>query len=71
MEEDDTEPYPAILASWIGDKKEEQTRGSVVVSMPTWHAGDLGSIPGTGMLYFRCKNLVLNTRDCVSLVSLG
>ena len=40
--------------------------GSVVVSTPAWHAADLGLIPGTGMLYVRCKNLVLNTRDCVS-----
>ena len=35
--------------------------------MPTWHAGDLGSIPGPGMLSFRFKNLALNSRDCVSL----
>ena len=42
-------------------------RGSVVVSTPAWHAGDLGSIPAPGMLYFRCKNLALNIRDCVSL----
>ena len=36
----------------------------VVVSRHAWHAGDLGSIPGPGMLYFRCKNLVLYVRDC-------
>ena len=39
----------------------------VVVSTPTRHAGYLGSIPGPGMLYFRCKNVSLNLRDCVSL----
>ena len=44
--------------------------GAVVyaeVITPYWHAGDLGSIPGLGMLYFRCKNLALHIRDCVSL----
>ena len=30
------------------------------------HAGDLGSIPGPNMLYFRCKNLALKIRDCIS-----
>ena len=35
--------------------------------MPGIWAGDLGSIPGPGMLYFRCKNLALNNRGCVSL----
>ena len=44
-----------------------ERRGSVVVITPAWHAGDLGSIPGPGMLYFRCKKLALNIRDCVSL----
>ena len=38
-------------------------RQSVVVSMPARHAGDLGSIPGLAMLYFRCINLALNIRD--------
>ena len=28
-----------------------ERRGSVVDSMPAWHAGDLGSILGPGMLY--------------------
>ena len=44
-----------------------QRRGSVVVSTPAWHAGDLGTISGPVMVYFRCKNLALNIRDCVSL----
>ena len=38
-----------------------------MVSMPAWHAGDLGSIPGPGMFYFRCKNLALNIRDCETI----
>ena len=41
-------------------------RRIAVVSAPAWHAGDLGSIPGPGMLCFRCKNLALNIIDCVS-----
>ena len=28
-----------------------ERRASAVVSTPAWHAGDLGSIPGPGMLY--------------------
>ena len=39
----------------------------VVLSTPAWHAGNLGSIPGPGILYFKCKNLALNVRDCASL----
>ena len=39
----------------------------IMVSKPAWHAGDLGSIPGQGMLCYRCKNLVPNITDCVSL----
>ena len=35
----------------------------VVVSMPAWHAGDLGMIPAPGMLYFSCKNLALCLSD--------
>ena len=27
-----------------------------VVSQPAWHAGDLDSISGPGVLHFRCKN---------------
>ena len=42
-------------------------RCSLVPSMLAWHASDLGSIPGPGMLYFRCKTLALNIRDCLSL----
>ena len=38
-----------------------------MVSTLAWHAGDLVSMPGQGMLYFRCKNLALNIRDCVCL----
>ena len=38
-----------------------------MVSTSAWNAGDLGSIPGPGMIHFRCKNLALNIRDCVSL----
>ena len=45
------------------------TRGAdrIVVSTTTstWH-GVQGSIPGPRMLYFRCKNLALNIRDCIS-----
>ena len=40
---------------------------SVVFSTPAWHAGDLGSIPGPGMLYFRFQNIALNIRDSASL----
>ena len=44
----------------------------VVVSTSAWHAGDLSSIPGPGMLYFMYKNLALNIRDCLYLkVSFG
>ena len=53
-----------VEASW---KLLSERRGSVVVSTPAWHAGDLGSIPGPGMLYFRCNNLALNIIDYVSL----
>ena len=40
-------------------------------STPAWQTGDLGSILGSTLqqLYFttfRCKNLALNIRDCVS-----
>ena len=38
-----------------------------MVSKPAWHACDLGSILGPGMLYFRHKNLDLYIRDCESL----
>ena len=38
-----------------------------MLSTPAWHAGDLGSIPGPDMLYFRRKNLALNIRDCAYL----
>ena len=31
------------------------------------HAGDLGAIPGPGMLHVSCKNMALNIRDCMSL----
>ena len=48
-----------------------ERRGGVVVSMPAWHAGNLDSIPGPGMSYFRCKNLALNIRDCESLPAMG
>ena len=44
-----------------------ERRGSVLVSTPACHAGDLGLIPVHGMLYFRCKNLALNIRDCIYL----
>ena len=46
-------------------------RFSVVVGTPAWHAGDLGLIPGQGRLYFMCKNLALNIRDCASLCLSG
>ena len=42
-------------------------RGSVVVRIPGWHADDLASIAGPGLLYVRCKNMALNIRDCVNL----
>ena len=42
-------------------------RGSVVVSASAWHADGPGSIPGPGMFHYRCKNLALNIRDCLSL----
>ena len=48
-----------------------QRRGSAVVRTSAWHAVVLGSIPGPGMLYFCCKNLALDIRDCVSLVGRG
>ena len=35
-------------------------RGGVVVSRPAWHATDLGSIPGPGMLEFRCKTVTIS-----------
>ena len=41
--------------------------GNVVVSTPAWNVGDLGSIPGPGILYYRCKNLAPYIRYCVSL----
>ena len=43
----------------------------MVVSTSVCHAVDLGSMPGPDMLYFRCKNLALNIRDCVTLVRRG
>ena len=39
-----------------------------MVSTTAWHVVFRGSILGPGMLYFRCKNLALDIRDCVSLV---
>ena len=43
-----------------------------MVSTPASHGGDLGSIPGPGMLYVRYKNLALNIRDlCIDSVSFG
>ena len=40
-------------------------------STSAWHATIRGSIPGPGMIYFRCINLVLSIRDCVFLVGRG
>ena len=37
----------------------------VVFSPHAWHAGDLGSISGTGVLHVICKNLALNNIDCL------
>ena len=54
--------------------KWEYPRGlltSAVVSTPAWHSVVRGSILGPAMLYFRCKNLALNIRECVSLVGHG
>ena len=49
----------------------EQVRcGIIVMCTPAWRTGDLCSIPGPGMLYFRCKNLALNM-DCVYLCLSG
>ena len=48
-----------VISHW------NERRSSVVVSTPAWHAGDLGSIPGPDILYFRCKNLTLNISDRV------
>ena len=53
----------AASHAWVTNER----RGGVVVSTPAWHAGDLGSIPGRGMLNFRFKNLALNIGHCVSL----
>ena len=46
-----------------------RTRSSVGVGVPVWNAGDLGSIPGPGMLYFWYNNLalLLSTLDIVYL----
>ena len=41
-------------------------RGGVVVSMPAWHAGDLGSIPGPGMFILGVKTW-LSTLEIVNL----
>ena len=42
--------------------------GSVVLSMPAWHAGGRDSIPArTRHVIIWCNNLALNIRDCVSL----
>ena len=38
-----------------------------MVSTSAWHVAIRGSIPGPGMLYFRCKNLALDITDCVYL----
>ena len=51
----------------LGRTPKKDRHDSVVVSPSAWHAGDLVSIPGPGKLYFSCKNLVINIRDCVSL----
>ena len=40
--------------------------GSVLVSMPAWHAGDLGSIPGPGMFILGVKTW-LSTLEIVNL----
>jgi hypothetical protein len=32
----------------------QQSRCSIVVSIPACHAGDPGSIPGNGVFVFRC-----------------
>ena len=44
-------------------------RCNVVDSTPTWHAGELGSIPGRVPCtsYCMCKNMALNIRHCVYL----
>ena len=43
-----------------------ESRGSVVVCTTAWHAGDLGSIPGHGMLYLGVK-IWLSTLEAVYL----
>ena len=45
---------------------EGERRGGVVVSMPAWHAGDLGSIPGPGMFILGVKTW-LSTLEIVNL----
>ena len=50
------------------DWGEQERRGSVVVSMPAYHAAGQGSMPAvTRRDIIRCKNLALYIRDCVSL----
>ena len=48
-----------------------ERRGNVVVTIPAWQACDLGSIPGPGLLYVRCKNMGLNINDCAYNVYFG
>ena len=43
-----------------------ERRGGVVVSMPAWHAGDLGWIPGPGMFILGVKTW-LSTLEIVNL----
>ena len=49
----------------------KRSASAVVSTPPAWHSVVQGSILGPGMLYFRCKNLALNIRECVSLVGHG
>ena len=49
----------------MGEVYEGEMRGSVVVSMPAWQSGDLGSIPGPRM-YFGVKTW-LSTLEIVCL----
>ena len=58
-----------ILFAGIVNYPGQMSGGSVVVSTSAWHAAVRGSILGSGMFYFRCKNLALNIRDWVSLGS--
>ena len=56
-----------LLTMMIIDIHNFTVRSVAVFSTSTRHAGDIGSIVGPGMIYFRCTNLALYIRDCESL----